>query len=497
MTENYLYSLSKPNIENLINELDTKGKNNPEMSGYEPLVGNKKGSTQYLEVIDARARLATLNNKEDLDEISERLTEIENSLSGSSNYVSAGKTFVRDPDLVRCTGYVAHGNGYTVYVSSHINYSKDGEHFEQVLEDDGLPEGMTAVGFDWDTRYFRYAKMAFTDGAFFFYSVHYGIIVWTSDFKTFTKIDGFESTSAILLPDEDHAIVIEGNNKNVYSLSKNGLTLLGTANILPEVNNLDTDEVLAKFNNNNYYSISNGDLYTSTDLVNYTKVTVTDGNKTLSDIGRYYIIKAEKPNENDILVASNEEDAAFTSDGEAWTFITLPDLGQGRHVYCSSPISIKRINDSGNISYYAIIQSRQNNVFGNGIYKWSSLTEEPTCIYHVKQNKAPANLSIDIYLTSNIIKKANNRIYFIDKLNSSSSSYRTIFEISSKGLTIATSLLMPITNYGVSMLTYNAMYGAGSGPGNNLFEINGNLYITSGGDSGNYKQIEVYVPGAN
>jgi hypothetical protein len=487
MTENYLYNLSKPDIESLIDTLDTDGVNNTQGYSYIPLVASNKGN-EYSEVVDARARLAALNNKEALDELSERVAEIEESIRKPTSFTPAGKIFVKDYNLMDFSGTVARGNGYVAYISKRIYYSRDGEKFDEIDERD--PESLakiTAVGFNWDQRLFNHGTIAFTDNAFFLYGPSYNTLVYTTDFKTFTKVEGLPEDAAFMfLIENESSTKLIASDRRVFSLSKSGVTLLGTSNISPNINYLDFDEVAVKFNGN-YYAINSGKLYKSEDFINFTEVPITASGKSVSDILRFFIIH----DSTDTLFVTSYSRAVFTTDGETWTDVVMPSLYEDMDVYCKFPIDIRQINDNGSRAYYAILHG-DNGILANGIFKWTSLTQEPTCIYHMRYNKTNG---ICTTLDSNTIKEVNNHIYFIERLDTAGSNTLSVFEIGPKGLTIVALLDLPTTSIGLQKLSYTATYQSQPGVGT-IFAINDNLYITNGNGC-NYKQIKVYQPGVN
>ena len=486
MDENYLYSLPKADVESFINTLE-EGRNNPNNS-YVATYMNTKGSSVQ-EVVDARTRLAAIENKEAIDSLTSRVATME-SLVNAPEYREVGKTFVHDGMLLGFKGVICHGNGITAYLSDYLAYSTDGKTFKYYLDPgDGTPEGMTCVGFDYTYHLFRNGQILFTDGLFFIYSSREYMLMSSPDLKTFTKIEGFEDNDlydAIMLPDGDTVKIITYDNK-VYQLSSNGATLLGTMNIELDTSYLDVPEVLTKFNNK-YWGIDSDSLYCSDDMLTYTEVPITINNKSFSGIKRFYVLKATNDNEQDILVASSKSNVAFTIDGENWEGVSLPTMQDNRSIYCSTPIDIKKISSDSASFYFAIIQTGVT--YNSGIYRWSNLNESPICIYQPKEDDSNA---IKLGLFDNALKVVNNNIYFLDK-----SEYKyDIVELKYNNISKITPTTIPeLENYPNQIskpLGYNAIRG-NKAPPSIICMVNDCLYITSGQSSNAYKQIPVYAP---
>ena len=504
MNENYLYILPKSNIEDFVNNLE-ENRSNSDITYQATYMSTKNSNVQ--EVVDARTRLAAIENKEAIDSLTSRVATME-SLVNAPEYQEVGKTFVHDGRLMGC-GHACTGNGYTAYTGYYLAYSTDGKKFTYIDTSlGGIPEGMTCVGFEYEDRMFRYSQMLFADGLFFIYLPNVfeqsPLLVSTSDFKTFTKVEGFgdeDLSYAILLPDEvefpdegDNTVKFIVGNK-VYQLSANGPTLLGTMNISLDIDYLDIKEVLSKFQGN-YYGISNGKLYKSSDMLTYTEVPVVVDNKTFNDIQRFNIIRGkatplqeEGYTREDILIVSSNSKAAYTSEGTYWHNIEIPTFAEDGYIFCESPIDIKKIQDRNlNDAYYAIIQ--QDSSDNACIYKWSSLSDTPTCFYRVRED---GSNGISLSLENNIIKEVNGIIYFIDKYGTHGNLYALSEDCISRITPLTIAPMALYTNPFTSILGYDAFYGRSKTPAC-IFDVNGYLYITSGTSNVCFKQIPVYAP---
>ena len=490
--ENYLYSFPKSKIEEELNTLESK-RNDASLKYLATYMNESSDGSQITELIDPRTRLAVIENKEAINSLNERLSNLNISSNDTPNYIEAGKAFVRMPsESVYCYGRRAQGNGYNVFLSGQLNYSKDGEDFKTVNCDYYMQEGIETVGFEASYGLFRYAQIVFADNAFFLYCPKQPIIIYTTDFTSFTKVNLDAPANGLLMVDGEIVKFIDTSSNNVYKITKDGGELLGTANISLNFNNLDQDEIFIKFNEY-YYAISYypQKLYKSADLINYTEVSTS----LWGDVDRYALLKDES--NNDILVISNKTGAAFTTDGETWTDIALPTFvsmddedaedeesedenDEEIGIRCPDAINIHKLNGK----YYAILRPDTGNHYG-GIYQWSSLNKTPKCIYLDKENEL--NNTNPRFNQHSVIKSVDDNLFFIYRGN--------IFEINDLGVFRVSDSIIPNTSF--PDFDYNAF--AGEGDSNrssqtNVFKINGNLYFADSGSTEGYKQVTVYKP---
>ena len=489
--ENYLYSFPKSEIESQLNTLE--GYRNDSGNTYKAAFMNtstnkttKKVTTQ--EMVDPRTRLAVMENKEAIEELTNRLSNLNIPSNDGPKYVPAGKMFVKmGASSVSCYGNTAQGNGYSVYINNGITYTRDGETFKTIYCEPETEEGITLVGFEKEYRMLRYAQVAFADNAFFFYCgwIDSPIVIYTTDFQTFTKVDLDNISGGLLLQDENDAKLIAQGK--AYSITTSGATLLGEPNIELKVQNMDNNEVIAKLNGYYYgISYSGNELYKSEDFVNFTKVsTPLDGNPA-----RYAILNGSSNSK--ILVVSNKFDMVYTTDGENWSHVAKPTFidknanlveyeeseeEQNVDIMGNDPLNIHELNGA----YYAILRSTRS-AYYSGIFKWTSLDSKPEYIY--VQSPDAAYKNILSFNEHNILKKVDDNLFFI---------YRgRIFVINNLGVFNIPESTIPNTDF--SDLQYNAYYGSASLSMTSVFKIFDNLYFADASGTEGYRQITVYKP---
>jgi hypothetical protein len=84
MTDTLLYAFSKEQCESFVESLEQAeaSSSKPPAYNYSNTQKNRKtGEVTYFEIVDARSRLCAMDNKERIEQLSERITALEEALS--------------------------------------------------------------------------------------------------------------------------------------------------------------------------------------------------------------------------------------------------------------------------------------------------------------------------------------------------------------------------------------------------------------------------------
>ena len=395
MDENYLNIPSRQSIEAYIDTLESYRNDNDPATDYSQTYLTIKKS-QIMEQVDARSRLATIENKEAIDALEARLERLE---QPTKRLVSVGKQlkstyFARG--WAKCPIY---GNGIWLISSASggsLYISKDNGKTIQNLDPRDRTDCIFTNDFNvydeqgdsWtdstgNSPYtiFKACEIAFKNNKFFIYS-NMGKLYETVDAHEFTKIDLDSSGQPVgFFMEDNNKLLLVCSNMQIYEYNENedSWLLLGEANWSINTNGFGRP---IKFNNNLYIIDWNDGLSILSD--NYLSHTKVQFNSTINstcyvgdDPDRVYI-------ENNILFVSCAKDVIYTDDGENWNILVLPILPGNRTSsdYTDTTTGIKLTYLESNNCYYGIIRcAGHRDVIGAcGIYKWSSLDSTPECI---------------------------------------------------------------------------------------------------------------------
>lgn len=420
MNSDYLNNYSKTDLEAYITHLNelkaTYG------DKYQPNYMTVKNNLN-METLDARARLGTVETKEALDELEDRIAALEvaasNIGSGSDTptivptkrLVSAGKQLVR----TSASAYVCwvrepvgDGNLYAVSTGTGfgLSVSRDGgKTFNYVSSSDVTFNGLDeSIDTDYLERIFRYCDIEKVGNEFLFITCFgtEAFIFKSEDLRTFDRVStpiSLSTYSFILLNGND-VIIIDNNNKHALKYVNNTVELLGDISYEFDPSYSYRENRYKIFKNKIYFKNykTHSVCTLSEDYLSATPVTF---NNSLGLLAAFQI-----DIQNNILIVSDQQHALFTTDGEDWQMVGHPYADDYfSATLCEGGMMIL-YNEADGLYYSRMGMGGSNNI--DGIYCWENLAEVPTLISDPEDKMKFRSQDGKDYM-----RKANNKIYFI------------------------------------------------------------------------------------
>ena len=412
MNTSYLNTQSKTELESYINNLDTL-KDTPKYN-YQPAYIKNTGSAN-MELIDARARLGTVEAKEYLDDFENRLNNLDSLLNSSSSTGSPTKKIVpvgkqlsvgNIGSAYMCLAGepVGNGNLYAIATGSGFGLSVSydgGKTFIIPNIEDLTFNGINLEDENSDAdRMFRYAEIDYIGTEFIFILKRFsstGVVLRSSDLIHFDLVTAPIDVSyySFILKNDNDIIVIDTGNNVALKYIDGALTLLGGTNYTFEANYAYKDTRYKKFNGKIYFKNNQNLAIMSDDYLSATDVVYNDG----LSIQSAFNIDIQNGN----LIVSDDFHALYTTDGETWHMVghIYPD-NYRQKTFCGGGMRI--LYDETDKVYYSKLYF--NGEPNNGIYYWENLDDTPTAITvsgmdFYEENEHPS------------IKKVNGKVYFI------------------------------------------------------------------------------------
>ena len=436
MNTEYLYNIDKSSLESYVKDLNTKKSANPSNYSEHYLETSDSGN---LEIVDARARLATMETKEALDELEAAISELENNNTGTNTsvptkkLVPVGKQFVdfsRKSDSGCCAWIrspVGNGKLYAVTSDTYIlSVSYDsGKTFNTIdtnsisIDDESFfenSENLSRFGKKGEVIFYKNAFILFTQN----WSAGTGTYIFRSaDLINFKLIGNITESGSFLnsfaFIDNNKLIFMDVSNHKAYDVQDDSVVCLGNTNADIDVfvgYSVVEDRVI-RLNDTLFFKSSDGKIKILSD--NYLDTTIVENELIPREVLNFSI-------QNNKLIVSNQDTAVYSDDGTNWQKIRLPDIGEVEdyETYCDNGIQVL-YNESEN-RYYSFIKYPKAFKDFCGIYCWTDLNEPPV--------RVDSSIPIDDFYSPSVpscLKKLGNKIYFFIR--------GTLYQISNMNIT--------------------------------------------------------------
>jgi hypothetical protein len=437
MNTEYLYNIDKSSLESYVADLNTKKSANPSNYSEHYLETSDSGN---LEIVDARARLATIETKEALDELEAAISELENNNTGTNTsvptkkLVPVGKQFV---DFSRksdngCCAWIRSpvGNGKLYAVTSdlyklQVSYDS-GKTFNTIdtnsisIDTNGdesffeNSENLSRFGKKGEVIFYKNAFILFTQN----WSAGTGTYIFRSvdliNFKligNITESDSFTSSFAFI--GNNKLIFMDVSNHKAYDVQDDSVVCLGNTNADVEVDDSVVEDRVIKLNDTLFFKSFDRKIKILSD--NYLDTTIVENELIPKDVLNFSI-------QNNKLIASNQDTAVYSDDGTNWQKIRLPDIGEVEYYETNCDNGIQVLYNESENRYYSFIKYLKNFKDFCGIYCWTDLNEPPV--------RVDSSIPIDDFYSPSVpscLKKLGNKMYFLIR--------GTLYQVSNMNIT--------------------------------------------------------------
>lgn len=496
MNTEYLYNIDKSSLESYVQDLNAKKFAKPDNYNEHYLEASGNG---YLEIVDARARLATMETKEALDELEAAISELENNNTSqdtsvpTKKLVPVGKQFVKPSSSNGYYSWIRSpvGNGELYAVTNDLykfSVSYDsGKTFNTITNnisingDDSFFESNENL-----TRFGRKGEIVFYNNAFIIFTQNWnaGVDTGTYVFRSndlinfniignITESDSFPNSFAFI--DNDKLIFIDSQNHKAYDVQDKSVVCLGTTSADIDVfegYSVVEDRVI-RLNDKLFFKGSdetNGNGKIKILSNNYLDTTIVENELIPEDVLNFSI-------QNNKLIASNKDTAVYSDDGTNWQRICLPDIGEVEYykTYCDYGIQV--LYNESEDRYYSFIKYSGSFKEFSGIYCWTDLNEPPERVVSSIPTEDFYNSSV-----SSCLKKLGNKIYFLIK--------GTLYQISNMNITKVLDGFNRSSTFTCTGRPNNSGYASES---LTMSLINNNIIINSPGNTRTLqKEVDVY-----
>lgn len=479
MDIDYLNNYSKDDLQAYIEDL--KDKKQTYGDKYQPNYLTKKNGL-YLETLDARARLGTIETKEALDELEQKVNALENNskvITPTKKLVQVEKRLMESDDIGISfwTREPVGEDELFATISSfglglHVSYD-GGKNFKMLDSSEvtfEFPENEMTI--DEGTLYglFRNSDIAYFNKKFFFLTRRgTGMVFVSTDLKKFTLLPSpcEIGTYGLFLIDNDNLIIIENANQIALKINNdNTIDLLGNTSYYLDTSGLYMENRYIKFKDKIFFKTNSKLCIMSDDYISFTSVEFNN------DLYLDEALQIEL--QNNILIVSDENHALFTTDGETWQMVGHPSLERMDYTQCSGGMQIL-YSEQDNLYYCKYTcYDKQDTSHLSGIYYWEDLASTPT---RISTDNESINYSSNAEY--DIMKKVGGLLYFIGN--------KTLYTVTNKVIKEVIQITYEnFANTGFADITNPS--------GLTMCEINGYRYITAtGSNTSTYRDTDIYM----
>ena len=490
MNTEYLYNIDKSSLESYVADLNTKKSANPSNYSEHYLETSDSGN---LEIVDARARLATIETKEALDELEAAISELENNNTGTDTpvptkkLVPVGKQFVdfsRKSDNGCCAwtrSPVGNGELYAVtndLYKLQVSYDS-GKTFNTIdtnsisIDDESFFENSENL-----TKFGRKGEVIFYKNAFILFTQNWGgegtYIFRSVDLINFKLIGNITESSSFLnsfaFIDNNKLIFMDVSNHKAYDIQDDSVVCLGntSADIDVFIGYSVVEDRVIRLNDTLFFKSSDEKIKILSD--NYLDTTIVENELIPEDVVNFSI-------QNNKLIASNQNTAVYSDDGTNWQKIRLPDIGEVERYETNCDYGIQVLYNESENRYYSFIKYPTYLKDFCGIYCWTDLNESPV--------RVDSSIPIDDFNSASVpscLKKLGNKIYFLIR--------GTLYQVSNMNITKVLDGFNRGSIFTCTGRPNNSGYASNS---LTMSLINNNIIINSPGTTGILqKEVDIY-----